>query len=114
MRPEAAALRFRRFVPLIVLMFFVSAAIRWSWRNDRIVSNIDASYHVLLTVDAMNQTPASVHRFLPIVTLGRPLDRDVRFGASVRGPGGIYYYTSFPPLGFVAPWAFFHSSMNAR
>jgi len=25
----------------------------------------------------------------------------------VRGPLGIYYYTSFPPLGFVAPWAFF-------
>lgn len=25
----------------------------------------------------------------------------------MRGPRGVYYYTSFPPLGFVAPWAFF-------
>lgn len=99
--------RFRRFLLPILLMFVASAAIRWWQRDDRIVANIEASYHVLLTVDAMNQTPPSVHRFLPIVTLGRPLDRDVPFGASVRGPGGVYYYTSFPPLGFIAPWAFF-------
>lgn len=99
--------RFRRFLLPILLMFAASAAIRWWQRDDRIVANIEASYHVLLTVDAMNQTPPSVHRFLPIVTLGRPLDRDVPFGASVRGPGGVYYYTSFPPLGFIAPWAFF-------
>jgi hypothetical protein len=104
---DVVPLRFRRFLLPILLMFVASAAVRWSWRSDRIVANIDASYHVLLTVDAMNQTPVSVHRFLPIVTLGRALDRDVRFGDSVRGPGGIYYYTSFPPLGFVVPWAFF-------
>jgi hypothetical protein len=99
--------RFRRFVLPILLMFLASAAMRWARRDDAIVANIEASYHVLLTVDAMNQTPPSVHRFLPIVTLGRPLDRDVPFGSSVRGPGGVYYYTSFPPLGFIAPWAFF-------
>jgi hypothetical protein len=99
---------FRRFIPAIFALFAISAALRWSWRSDPIVANIEASYHVLLTVEAMDATPASVHRFLPIVTLGRELDRDVRFGASVRGPKGIYYYTSFAPLGFVAPWAFFH------
>ena len=99
---------FRRFILAIVALFAISAALRWSWRSDPIVANIEASYHVLLTVEAMNQTPVSVHRFLPIVTLGRQFDRDVRFGASVRGPQGIYYYTSFAPLGFVAPWAFFH------
>jgi hypothetical protein len=111
MRPgDLVPIRFRQFLLPILLMFVASAAVRWSWRNDRIVSNIDASYHVLLTVDAMNQTPASAHRFLPIVTLGRPLDRDVRFGDSVRGPGGIYYYTSFPPLGFIVPWAFFRAT----
>ena len=103
-----ASIPFRRFLPVILALFAISAALRWSWRSDPIVANIEASYHVLLTVEAMNETPVSVHRFLPIVTLGRELDRDVRFGASVRGPNGIYYYTSFAPLGFVAPWAFFH------
>jgi hypothetical protein len=100
-------LAFRRLVLPILALFAISAAIRWSWRKEPIVGNIEASYHVLLTVEAMDQTPVSVHRFLPIVTLGREQDRDVQFGSSVRGPGGIYYYTSFPPLGFVAPWAFF-------
>jgi hypothetical protein len=105
----AQPVRFRRFLLPILLLFVASAAMRLSWRDDRsVVANIEASYHVLLTVEAMDQTPIAEHRFLPIVTLGRPLDRDVAFGASVRGPNGVYYYTSFPPLGFVAPWAFFH------
>lgn len=99
--------RFRTLVPAILALSAVSAAVQWSRRDEPIVANIDASYHVLLTVQALNETPASVHHFLPIATLGRELDRDVRFGAAVRGPSGIYYYTSFPSLGFVAPWAFF-------
>jgi hypothetical protein len=108
---DAQPVRFRRCLLPIVLLFLASAAMRWSWRDDRtVVSNIEASYHVLLTVEAMDQTPIAEHRFLPIVTLGRPLDRDVAFGASVRGPNGVYYYTSFPPLGFVAPWAFFRAT----
>jgi hypothetical protein len=99
--------RFRTFVPAILALFAASAAVRWARREEPIVTNIDAPYHVLLTVQAMNETPASIHHFLPIVTLGRPMDRDVPFGSTLRGPLGIYYYTSFPPLGFVAPWAFF-------
>ncbi|HEY9226958.1 MAG TPA: hypothetical protein VIP11_09945, partial [Gemmatimonadaceae bacterium] len=97
----------RRAVVAILIGFVFSASIRWTWRREPLVPNVEASYHVLLTVQALSQTPAAVHHFLPIVTLGRSLDRDVRFGGSVRGPNGIYYYTSFPPLGFVAPWAFF-------
>ena len=100
-------LRFRTFVPVILVLFAISAGLRWSRRDEAIVANIDASYHVLLTVRALNETPASVHHFLPIVTLGRSFDRDVPFGAAARGPSGLYYYTSFPPFGFVAPWASF-------
>ena len=108
---DAQPVRFRRFLLPILLLFAASAAMRWSWRDDRgVVSNIEASYHVLLTVEAMDRTPIAEHRFLPIVTLGRPLDRDVAFGSSVRGPNGVYYYTSFPPLGFVAPWAFLRAT----
>jgi hypothetical protein len=99
--------QFRAFVPAILVLFAISAALRWSKRDEILVTNIDASYHVLLTVRALNETPASIHHFLPTVTLGRELDRDVPFGATMRGPRGVYYYTSFPPLGFVAPWAFF-------
>ena len=108
MHTHDAPVRFRRFLLPIALLFLASAAMRWQWRDERsVISNVEASYHVLLTVEAMDQTPIAEHRFLPIVTLGRSLDRDVAFGSSVRGPNGVYYYTSFPPLGFVAPWAFF-------
>jgi hypothetical protein len=100
--------RVRRLLLPITLFFALSVAVRlWRYDERLVPSNIDATYHVLLTVRAMNETPIAVHRLLPIVTLGRPLDRDVRFGDAVRAPNGIYYYTSFPPLGFVAPWAFF-------
>jgi hypothetical protein len=107
-RLDARPVPFRRFLLPILLLFLASATMRWQWRDDRsVISNIEASYHVLLTVEALDRTSIAEHKFLPIVTLGRALDRDVSFGASVRGPNGIYYYTSFPPLGFVAPWAFF-------
>jgi len=78
MHTHDAPVRFRRFLLPIALLFLASAAMRWQWRDERsVISNIEASYHVLLTVEAMDETPIAEHRFLPIVTLGRSLDRDV-------------------------------------
>jgi hypothetical protein len=104
-------IQFRNLLLPIVLLWIASVAIRWVRFDERAVAaNISASHHVLLTVEALNRTPVAVHHMLPIVTLGRTLDREVPFGASVRAPNGIYYYTSFPPLGFIAPWAFFQTT----
>jgi hypothetical protein len=99
---------------MILILWAASAGLRWfTYRPDLIATNIAASDHVLLTIRALDETPASVHHFLPIATLGRPLDRQVPFGASIASHDGIMYYTSFSSLGFVMPWAFFKTTALA-
>lgn len=64
-----------------------------------------ATYHVLLTITALGETPASDHLFLPTVSLGRDIDKQIPWGLAVPSKGGDFIYTSFPPLGFLAPYA---------
>lgn len=68
--------------------------------------NADATYHVLLTMRAYDETPVSVHKFLPIVSLGDDDDKNIPWGATVPDQYGNYYYTSFSPAGYVAPYLF--------
>ena len=106
--------------PRFIVVWFVALvalglAARWWLVKDRplagFLDNEDATAHVLATSMAFAQTPASVHYYLPIFTLGRPADKwiDDLPGASAADQYGNYY-TSFPPLGFIVPhaaaWAF--------
>lgn len=68
--------------------------------------NSDATWHTLLTIEAYNETPASEHLFLPIVSLGDQDDKYIPWGAAVSGENGNYYYTSFSPAGYFLPWLF--------
>ena len=65
--------------------------------------NLEASYHVLLTIDALRQAPLSTTLGLPIVTLGQANDKWITWGSAVPNAAGDMVYTSFPPLGFWAP-----------
>lgn len=69
-------------------------------------TNSDATYHTLLTMQAYDETPVSVHKFLPIVTLGGETDKNIPWGATVPDSQGNYYYTSFSPAGFALPYLF--------
>lgn len=66
----------------------------------------DATWHTLLTIEAYNETPISQHLFLPIVSLGNQMDKYIPWGATVPDNEGNYYYTSFSPAGYFAPWLF--------
>lgn len=65
--------------------------------------NLEATYHVLLTMRALRETPLSQSLGLPIVTLGQVNDRGIPWGVAVPNASGEFVYTSFPPLGFWAP-----------
>ncbi len=92
----------------VTLLFAVSAGLRVArFDPGHNVKNLDASYHVLLTAKALRDTPARVHRFLPLISLGQPQDKYINWGATVPDGQGNYYYTSFPSLGFVVPYAAF-------
>lgn len=94
---------------LLVLMAFAATFVwRWpDWDERTNVYNIEASYHVLLTMEALDRTPAASHRYLPIVSLGLPQDKHIAWGGAVLAPDGNAYYTSFFPAGFVVPYSLF-------
>lgn len=69
-------------------------------------TNSDATFHTLLTMQAYDETPAQVHKFLPIVTLGEEGDKFIKWGLTIPDEKGNYYYTSFSPAGYMLPYFF--------
>jgi hypothetical protein len=65
--------------------------------------NLEASYHVLLTVEALRRGSLSTHYLLPTVSLAQPNDKSIPWGATLRARSGDQIYTSFSPLGFLVP-----------
>jgi len=90
---------------ILIALALGSVLIRFPKANENFY-NADATYHVLLTMKAYDETPISVHKFLPIVSLGQPEDKFIPWGATVPDKFGNYYYTSFSPIGFLVPYLF--------
>ena len=106
-------LRYHFFFGLIALSFLL--AISYALRHSDFASNVgsrnlEAPYHVLLTVHALNESSIQNHWLLPTVSLGRDQDKHIPWGATVPTASGDYIYTSFTPPGFLAPYLFFRVS----
>lgn len=93
---------------LIFVVFSCSVVLRLErYTENTNTQNLDASYHVLLTIDAMKNNPIKEHLFLPIVSLGEQEDKYIPWGATIPNNQGDYFYTSFPQLGFIVPYIVF-------
>ncbi|WP_342477800.1 hypothetical protein NYE24_00645 [Paenibacillus sp. FSL H7-0350] len=94
----------------LVLIFLCTIIIRYENIFERPLGfhNEDATSHVLVTMNAFDESPLSMHYFLPIFTLGEEHNKGIDDlpSASKQDEYGNYYYTSFPPLGFIAPYIF--------
>lgn len=91
----------------LVCLFIVVLVWQYKYRENYNYLDSNATWHVLLTIQAYDETPASVHNFLPIVSLGDELDKGIQWAEMVADEKGNYYYTSFSPAGFVLPYFFF-------
>ena len=92
----------------IVLMHLVSMGLRQpDFKRVSGAQNLEATYHALLTVNALEQNPLSDHWLLPTVTLGGENDSHIPWGATLPTKTGDYIYTSFTSPMFVAPYAVF-------
>lgn len=80
---------------------------QYKYKENYNYMNSNASWHVLLTIQAYDETPASVHKFLPLVSLGDELDKDIQWAEMIADEEGNYYYASFSAAGFVMPYLFF-------
>jgi hypothetical protein len=98
------------FAGLIVLVLLWSLTVQLRREQfDATVGaqNLEATYHALLTVTALSESPPSHHWLLPTVSLGRPGDKDIPWGGTIPTATGDYVYTSFQPAGFLAPYLTF-------
>ena len=106
----------------IVLCFFVASFISvvsiLKYKAGEInYRNSDATWHALYTMKCYDETPAQVHKFLPIVSMGRPIDKYISWGACVPDENGNYYYTSFSPASYMAGYSFikiFHLGFDEK
>lgn len=91
----------------IITIFLVTAISITKYRSDEVdYLNADATWHTLLTIEAYNEMPVSEHMSLPIVSLGGDENKYISWGATIPDEEGNYYYTSFSPAGYFAPWLF--------
>ena len=90
---------------VLTLMLLASFLLRQKDSSGTVgIQNIEATYHVLLTIKALGGSPAADHLYLPTVTLGKPADKKIPWGATIPTSSGDYLYTSFTPPGFLAPY----------
>lgn len=87
----------------IIILFLVIIRIP---KESAYYKDCDATYHTLLTMKCYDETPKSIHKFLPIVSLGEVEDKNISWGECVKDDNGNYYYTSFSSAGFVLPYLF--------
>lgn len=93
---------------LLVFIFIISTSLKiYKYDEYTNVHNLDASYHTLLTIEALKESSIGTHKFLPIITLGGEENKNIPWGATVNDSNGNYYYTSFPQLGFIIPYVVF-------
>ncbi|WFE67735.1 hypothetical protein P8S54_05720 [Thiomicrospira sp. R3] len=94
---------------LISILFLLSVAqfLKGDLDDGIGVRNLEAPYHVLLTVEALKNSPIENHYLLPSVSLGLTEDKFISWGATVPTETGDYVYTSFNSPGFILPYLWF-------
>ena len=93
---------------LLAAMLFLSFHLRQQdFNNTPGAPNLEATYHVLLTVTALRESSIENHWLLPTVSLGKESDKRIPWGRTIPTATGDQIYTSFTPAGFLAPYAWF-------
>lgn len=70
-------------VLVVLLMLVVSFFIRvGDFEKVPPAPNMEASYHVILTMSALKESPIVNHWFLPTVSLGGTLDKNIPWGGN--------------------------------
>nr|WP_315447174.1 hypothetical protein [uncultured Pseudomonas sp.] len=93
---------------IVVTLVYISFQLRTADFNEqKAATNIAATYHVLLTVKALDQSAASDHFFLPTTSLGGAENKGIPWGVTIPTSKGDYIYTSFYTPAFIAPYIWF-------
>lgn len=83
-----------KILPIIIciILQIASICLRAPKINSENYKSSDATYHVLLTMKAYDETPYSIHKLLPIVLLGNATDKGIKWGSTIPDRYGNYHY----------------------
>lgn len=88
----------------VMALWVATVALRWGdW--DLSYPSQEATWHSLLTIDALRTNPLSDHLALPTISLPGASNHSIPWGATVPTATGAFIYTSFSPLGWLIPAA---------
>lgn len=92
---------------ICLLAVFLASCFYRAASADKKFALSDATYHVLLTMQAYDDSGLSVHSLLPIQTYGAEYNKHINNGPSlIQDKDGNSFYVSFSPMGFYAPYLF--------
>nr|WP_310616555.1 hypothetical protein [Pantoea cypripedii] len=90
---------------IVLALSLVGISIKYNdFKNGRGIENIQATYHSLLTLNSLSSLPLEQSALLPTVNLNGDNNKNIPWAAAVKTKDGNFVYTSFPSLGFVAPY----------
>jgi hypothetical protein len=100
---------FKSPAALALVLIVILASLSLRARSDDFAQatgarNLEATHHALLTIRALRSSPVESHWLLPTVSLGAAADKHIPWGATVPTDTGDFIYTSFTPVGFLAPY----------
>lgn len=103
-------IKIKHLIALLAL-WITSIAIRWEGIHDGAAAQgVEASWHAMLTTEALRELPPHDHHFLPVVTLGGDHNRGYPWGMAVPMDNGVFVYTSFTPPAFLLSWLWFSTT----
>lgn len=91
---------------MLLLLFMVSAAVRWFNLNQPLGRHHEwVSAHTLLTLKIWERGGGPEHfHFSPVYTFQGAMNKHMGIFRGVKDEKGDYYYVSYPPFAFIAPY----------
>lgn len=97
----------RQWGPIVVL-FAISVMVRVPYINRPLSAHYEwVTAPVLITQQIWYEEGAWTHHFLPVMTFPGAANRNISNDARMKNDKGVWYYTTSPPLAWIAPYVVF-------
>jgi len=92
---------------VVLVLFFLSAKSREDFIQREFSDKGWVSAHTLITIDIWEREGVSQFGFSPVYIYENPGDKGVSLLGGVADKDNRFYYVSYPPMTFIAPYLFF-------
>jgi hypothetical protein len=92
---------------LVLMLCFLSVKSREDFVKREFTDKGWVSAHTLITIDIWEREGASKFGYCPVYIYENPGDNSVSMLGGVSDKDNRYYYVSYPPMTFIAPYLFF-------